>query len=139
MNLVRYIDEMNGLAEEIINDLSEDVISRLAKNLNEIGIDKWVVFKQTNMPLIQSYVSATPSQRKQQKRFQSDIRAYIALAAYQECKAAAFMFEQISNKHILDGLPYRNFSSLACEIFDLTANYSSDTVWPDYDSPFDDF
>ncbi|TQQ49444.1 hypothetical protein FLL62_15200 [Vibrio cholerae] len=137
MDLSRYVDEMKGIAEEIVDDICDSERDFLEVELKRLGIDAWIDFKRSQMELIQSYVSATPSQRKKQKRFQSGYRVYIALGAYQECMSAALMFEQISKNHTLNGTSYRTFAGLACQVFAATTESPNDYLWPWCDSPFD--
>lgn len=137
MDLSRYIDEMKGIAEEIIDDISDSERDFLEVELKRLGIDAWIDFKRSQIELIQSYVSATPSQRKKQKRFQSGYSVYFALGAYQECMSAASMFEQISKKQMLYGTSYREFAGLACQVFAASTEFPNDYLWPWCDSPFD--
>lgn len=137
MDLVIYIEEMKGIAEEIVDDFSESERDFLETELKKLGIDAWVQFKRSQIELVNAYVSATPSQRRKQKRFQSGYRVYIALAAYQECMSAAFMFEKMCKTHMLYGLPYRKFAGLACEVLSAFTEFPNDYLWPWCDSPFD--
>lgn len=136
MDLAHYIDEMKGIAEEIVDDFSDSQRNFLEVELKRLGIDAWIDFKKSKIETIQSYVSATPSQRKKQKCFQSEYKIHIALAAYQECMSAVLMFEQISNNHMLYGTSYREFSGLACQVFAASTEIPSDYLWPWCDSPF---
>ncbi|EQB3937702.1 hypothetical protein ACYJE5_004360, partial [Vibrio vulnificus] len=137
VDLVRYIEEMKGIAEEIVDDFSESERNFLEAEIKKLGIDTWVKFKRSHAALVNEYVSATPSQRKKQKSFQSGYRVYIALAAYQECMSAAFMFEEISKKQMFYDLPYRKFAGLACEVFSASTEVPNDYLWPWSSSPFD--
>ncbi len=137
MDLVRYVEEMKGIAEEIVDEFSDSERNFLEVEIKKLGIDTWIKFKRSHVTLVKEYVSATPSQRKKQKRFQSGYRVYIALAAYQECMSAAFMFEEISKKQMFYDLSYRNFAGLACEVFSASTEIPNDYFWPWCDSPFD--
>lgn len=137
MDLVRYIEEMKGITEEIVDDFTDSDRIFLESEIKKLGVDNWAKFKRLQADLIKEYVSSTPSQRKKQKRFQSEYRVYIALAAYQECMSAMFMFEEVRKKHMLYDLPYRKFAGFACEVFSASTEIPNNHLWPWCDSPFD--
>lgn len=131
MDLDRYIFELKGIVEEIVDifDFDETDLVLLENDLRSVGFDNWLRFKRDKLSIVRDFISSTPSQRSNLKKFQKHYY-FIALAAYQECIGTVWMLESMSKRNLFSGLPYRKFAGLASETFSETANLSTDCELP---------
>jgi hypothetical protein len=138
MDLDRYISELKGIVEEIVDefDFDESGCALFEKELRSAGFENWLRFKRDKHPIVIDFISSTPSQRSKLKKFQK-YYFFIALAAYQECIGTIWMIESMSKRNLLSGLPYRKFAGLASETFFETAHASTDCEVPWGEFSFD--
>ncbi len=138
MDLDRYISELKGIVEEIVDefDFDEARFALFEHDLRSEGFENWLQFKRDKLSIVRDFISSTPSQRSKLKKFQENY-FFIALAAYQECIGTIWMLESMSKRNLLSGLPYRKFAGLASETFSEIANLSTDCELPWGEFSFD--
>jgi L-rhamnose mutarotase len=89
-NYRKYALSCADCIHELVELLDEDDIKEFAIYLKEISSEKYLIWVRGNAPLIEHFLLATPSQRKQKKyqKFQNMTRVALILACIQRAHAA---------------------------------------------------
>ncbi len=137
MSLGRYPNEVHGLAEELLDNFSEEQITELYDYLKKIGFRGWREWKQNNFNLIIDYIEATPSKRKKLKKFKNNM-PYLAYAAYQQCLAGYCVLQAIDNNYLFPGLSYRGMAAASATAYNDINQSIEHELWPWGGNPYNE-
>ncbi len=129
MSFGKYVRETSGLANEILEEFSEQDIDTIYSELKTMGIKGWWEWKQENHNLIMQYVSATPSQRGKAKKYKLAM-PLLGYASYQHCLAGYYFIRKAESIQVSIGGSYRDMAATAGDLFQETANYYEHEDWP---------
>ena len=129
MEFGRYKSETRWLAEEIVENFSEDEIETLYSTLEEMGLDEWWKWKDEHSDLIMQYVNATPSQRAKTKKYVNAM-PLVGFAAYQHCMAGYAFICKAEELQFYIGGSYRGMAAQAGNSFINLSNHYEHESWP---------
>jgi hypothetical protein len=129
MSLDSYPGEVYRIAEELLDDISQDDVEVIHRKLKTFGYHGWCDWKANNLAVVRRYVESTPSQRAKLKLFKP-LMPLLALAAFQECLAGYNLLMTIENHNLFPGGPYRTMARRASEAFRDVYLLAIDEYWP---------
>jgi len=129
MGLGSYAGEVYRIAEEILDEISQDDVEVVYRKLQTLGYDGWCDWKANNLDVVCRYVESTPLQRARLKLFKP-LMPLLALAAFQECLAGYNLLMAIENHNLFPGGPYRTMARRATEGFRDIYTLAVDEYWP---------
>jgi hypothetical protein len=124
-----YAGEVYKIAEELLDDLSQDDVQIVYVTLKELGLDGWCDWKLRNAEIVLRYVESSASQRTKLKLFKP-LMPLLVLAAFQECLAGQHFLQCIESHALFPGQPYRTMARLAAEAFRDVYTIAADEYWP---------
>jgi hypothetical protein len=122
MSFGKYVSEISGLANQILEEFSEQDKDTIYSELKSIGMQGWWEWKQENHNLIMQYVSATPSQREKGKKYKLAM-PLLAYASYQHYLAGYYFIHKAESMERFIGGSYRDVDATAGDLFQETINY----------------
>jgi hypothetical protein len=137
MSFGSYEGEAYRIAEEIIDDLTQEDVEAIHRELKGLGYQAWCEWKSTNRVVIVKFVESTPRQRIRLKQFKP-LMPLLVLAAFQECLAGCEFLKSIESYGLFPGRSYRSMAAQASEAFRHLYYLGIDEhwPWPWLDSPF---
>jgi hypothetical protein len=137
MSLGPYPGEVYRIAEELRDDVSDEEVELIHRELKRLGYQRWCEWKSNNRAAVSKYLESTPSQRSKLKLFKP-LMPLLSLAAFQECLAGHALLMSIENHFLFAGGSYRAMAGQASEAFREVYTLAVDGHWPwDWlESPF---
>jgi hypothetical protein len=134
--LDNYASAALNLADELRASLSDPEIGALHSALSGRPVIDWIRWRNENSGLVSEYVSATPSQRNQKKKFKEH-RLYLIMAGVQQCLEAHALLAVVTNSWLTPGGSYRSMAADAGEAYNRLYEYDI-PYWPfeQSESPF---
>ena len=129
MSLGSYAGEVYRIAEELLDDVSEEDVEAIHRELKTLGFTGWCEWKFNNRVAVSRYVESTPAQRSKLKLFKS-LMPLLSLAAFQECLAGYELLRTIESHSLFPGGSYRAMAGHASEAFRDIYTLAVDEYWP---------
>lgn len=116
MSLGSYPGEVYRIAEELRDDVSDEDVEVIHRELKRLGYEGWCEWKSNNRAAVSKYVESTPSQRSKLKLFKP-LLPLLSLVAFQECLAGFELLRTIESHFLFPGGSYRAMAGQASEAF----------------------
>lgn len=129
MSLGSYPGEVYRIAEELRDDVSEEDVEAIHRELKRLGHIGWCEWKFNNRVAVWRYVESTPAQRSKLRLFKP-LMPLLSLAAFQECLAGYELLQIIERHFLFPGGSYRAMAGQASEAFRDVFILTVDECWP---------
>lgn len=130
-----YSANADHLAEELLGSLSEDDIEHLRMDLEQLGVEGWIVWAEKAQHEANDYLRATEKQRVRLKKWRDSVlRRRLVLIAYHQARLASSMLDAAAN--LGPGGGYRDTTAYAASL-GLRVMRDGEWRWPflDLDPP----
>ncbi len=113
--VMSYVSYADNQAEELRASLSEDDITHLRADLDQLGVDGWLDWAEQNRREANDYLRATEKQRERLKKWREPaLRRRLVLTAYHQARLAASIID--ASAKLEPGGSYRDMTAYAASV-----------------------